>query len=92
MDNIKPNLQLLIDMGYENMTYFTNPDFDDAIIGISHDGCVIYDYDKMIESLMKEQNWTYEESVEWIDYNTIRTIPYMSPNPPIVLMSFDYMK
>lgn len=91
MDNIKPNLQLLIDMGYEDLSYFTNPDFDDAIIGVSHDGRIIYDYDKMIESLMKEQQWTYEDAMEWIDYNTIRTIPYM-PNGPVILMSFDYMK
>lgn len=34
---------------------------------------------------------TYEEAVEWIDFNTIRALPYY-PNGPIVLFDDpDYM-
>ena len=51
----------------------------------AHDGRLIYDYDKMIDCLMQEDNMTYEEAMEFIDYNTISALPYF-PNAPIVLM------
>ena len=50
---------------------YRNPDFASAIIGISSDYHVIYDYELMIEHLMKYADMTYEEAVEWIDYNTL---------------------
>lgn len=39
----------------------------------------------MIEFLVKTDGMTYEDAIEFIDYNTIRAIPYM-PNGPIILM------
>lgn len=30
---------------------------------------------------------TDEEAIEWIDYNTIRAIPYMGEKAPIVMYS-----
>ncbi len=33
---------------------------------------------------MLKEGWSYEEAVEWIDYNTIRALPYY-PDGPIVL-------
>ena len=38
----------------------------------------------MILAAMEEQDWDYEGAVEWIEYNTIRTIPYMGACHPIV--------
>lgn len=64
---------------------FESPAYLNAIVGVSHDDRLIYDYDKMVDCLMKEDNMTYEEAVEFIDYNTIRALPYY-PNGPIVLM------
>ena len=72
-------------MGYENLILFENPDFDDAIIGTSHNGRVVYDFDKMVECLAKEENMTVEEAMDFICYNTIRSIPYMGSDAPIVL-------
>ena len=42
------------------------------------------DFDKMAESMMEEDGLTYEEAVEFIDYNTIRALPYI-PGHPIVM-------
>ena len=42
------NSEMLRDMGYEDFILFDNPDFDSAIVGISDDNRVIYDYDKMV--------------------------------------------
>lgn len=64
---------------------FESPAYLNAIVGISHDDRLIYDYDKMIDCLMQEDNMSYEEAMEFINYNTISALPYF-PNAPIVLM------
>ena len=79
--------QWLCDQGNEESVVFENPDYVSAIIGVSEDGRVIYDYNLMIESLMKSDNMTYDEASEFIDYNTIRALPYMGEKTPIVMYS-----
>lgn len=86
------NREFLNDLGYDNLIIFENPDYDDAIIGVSHDDRVIYDYDKMIEHLMLNDNMTIEEAMDFISYNTLRSIPYAGPEAPIVMYGFaDFM-
>ena len=77
--------QLLLDNGYEGVVYFSDFSYDDALIGVSHDNRAIYDYEKMVEWLIKNQNWSAEDAMEWIDYNTIRSIPYVGTSAPIVM-------
>ena len=70
----------------ENLSMFENPAFVGAIIGYDeHHHKIIYSYEKMVECLMEEDGMTEEEAVEFIDYNTLRTVPYME-NPPIIAM------
>ena len=76
---------ILAEWGYEKSTVFDRPDFDDAIIGVSHDGGVVYNYDAMVQSLVDRDHMTREEAVEFIDYNTIRAIPYAPDPKPIVV-------
>ena len=75
----------LLENGYEGVKYLTDFSYDTALIGVSHDDRAIYDYDLMVEWLMEEEDFTEEEAVEWIDYNTIRALPYMGEDGPIVL-------
>lgn len=65
-----------------------NMSYDNSIIGLTEDGRLVYSYEKMVEELMKDEGWSYEEAVEWLDYNTLRAIPYMSSAglTPIVLV------
>jgi hypothetical protein len=79
----------ILNSDYEDVTYLTNYSYDDALIGISHDNRAIYDYDKMVEWLMREASLTSLEAIEWIDYNTIRALPYMGPNAPIIMYSLE---
>lgn len=78
----------LLDAGYEDVKYLVNFSYDDALIGVSHDGRAIYDYDKMIEWLMNTEGWDYIDAVEWIEYNTIRALPYMGEDAPIIMYGF----
>ena len=79
------NREVLNNMGYEHSIIFANQDYDDAIIGVSHDDRVIYDYDKMLEHLIINEDMTDEEAADFISYNTIRSIPYAGENAPIVM-------
>lgn len=44
--------------------------YDDALIGISNDGKLVYSIEKMIEIYSKEYNTTPEEAIDWLEYNT----------------------
>ncbi len=75
----------LLEYGYEDVKYLVNESYDDALIGVSEDGRAIYDYDKMVDWLVDKYDWTDEEAVEWIEYNTIRALPYFGEGAPIIM-------
>ena len=75
----------LLEAGYEGTKYLTNYSYDDALIGVSDDGRAVYDYEKMVEWLVSEEGFSVEDAIEWIDYNTLRAIPYMGSDAPIVM-------
>ena len=80
----------LLDAGFEGVKFLTNYSYDDALIGVSHDGRAIYDYNLMIDWLMDKEGWTDNEAVEWIEYNTIRALPYFGEGAPIIMYSLAY--
>ena len=90
MSELAPNRQVLVDLGYEEAVIFDNPDYDAAIIGISSDDRVIYDYDLMIECLMLDEGMSMEDAIDFIDYNTLRALPYSGSDGPIVMYRFDF--
>ena len=73
----------------EDIAVFDNYSYDTAFVGVSYDNRAIYDYEKMIEYLM-DKDFTYEEAIEWIDYNTFRALPYMGEKAPIILFRKEY--
>ena len=83
LDSLK---EYLCDRGYEESVVLENPDFVNAIVGVSEDGHVIYAYEKMVRSLMQSDGMSYEESVEFIDYNTLGALSSMGEKAPIILM------
>ena len=84
------NRELLTEMGLDESIVFETPNYDDAIIGYDEVSLrIVYDYDKMVECLVKEDGMEYDEAMEFIDYNTIRACPYMGDKAPIVLKRID---
>lgn len=61
--------------------------YDNSIIGTTFDGRVIYDFDKMVEELMNDEGWTEEEAIDWIEFNTLRVLPYGGAKAPLVMRS-----
>lgn len=68
-----------------NIVLFDSPSYDEAFVGLTMDDRAVYDYDKMIECLMKEDGMTYEEAAEFIDYNTVRSLPYTGDRGPVII-------
>lgn len=64
---------------------FSEPNYEDALIGITIDNRAVYDYDKMIKCLMESDGMEAEEAVDFINYNTVRSLPYYA-NAPVILM------
>lgn len=73
---------------YDDYMRFVDPSFDKAIIGVSHDNRLIYSYELMIEDYMEQFNCSVEEAIDWIEFNTIRSLPYYE-NSPIIMMEID---
>ena len=81
--------ETLCEYGFEDALVFDNPDFDEAIIGVTEEGRVIYDYSAMIDSMAARDGISEEEAMEFIEYNTIRSIPYAGAQAPIVAHLFE---
>lgn len=77
--------QAICDMDHEDSVVFDKPDYDDAIIGITDEGQVIYDYDTMVKCLVDRDGMSETEAIEFIDYNTIRALPYAGEKAPIIM-------
>lgn len=75
----------LIEYGYEDVKFLVNESYDDALIGVSEDGRAIYDFGLMVEWLMLKYDWSEIESIEWIETNTLRALPYMGEGSPIIM-------
>lgn len=77
------------EMGIEDCVLFAPPlDYSSAAIGISEDDRVVYSYEKMVQWLVDHDGMTEEEAEEFIDYNTIRALPYGGEKSPIVVHDF----
>jgi hypothetical protein len=71
--------------GYDDDVMLFRNEYDDAVIGMTTDDRVVYDFDLMVESAMKNQNCDYEEAVSWVEHNALGAIPYMGDASPVVL-------
>tara|TARA_R110000744_G_scaffold284551_1_gene396066 strand:+ start:4031 stop:4366 length:336 start_codon:yes stop_codon:yes gene_type:complete len=70
-----------------------NPDamyadgLDGAIVGLGgqHPSVpvVIYDYDKCVDIFMRDNNWPYDEAVEWMEFNVV--CAYVGSGTPIFM-------
>lgn len=78
-------IERLEDAGFEDVLLFSNPSYDDALIGVTTDNRAIYEYNAMVDWLIENDDMSYDEAVEWIDYNTLRALPYYGEAAPVVV-------
>lgn len=82
----------LLEEVVEDAVLFDNPAFDNSIIGTTEEGGVAYDFSKMVQELMKDDNISEFEAIEFIEYNTIRSLPYTATLgvPPTIVYTDDF--
>lgn len=83
--------ELIEDYGYEEVLIFENPDYASAFIGVTNDDRAVYDFDKMIEHLMIKDGMGDLEAIEFIEFNTIRALPYFGSQAPIIIYPLNPM-
>ena len=71
--------------GFEDIVIFSDYSYDDALIGVTTNNRAVYDYDKMVDWLCEKHDFSVHDAIEWIDYNTLRTLPYAGSTAPIVI-------
>lgn len=58
------------DLEAEGTILYRNPDYADCIVGVSYNGEVIYDFDKMINHLIVNKiAKDYDDAMDFIYYN-----------------------
>ena len=69
---------------------FDNHAYDNSIVGLTEDMRLVYDYNLMIEEFMKDEDCDESEAIEWIEYNTIRSLGYGEDRDryPVILHNF----
>jgi len=67
----KEEIDYILDMASDEAIRFDN--LDEAVIGLDHNGYLVYDYDAMHGLFMSKDGMDEEEACEWIEYNVIGT-------------------
>lgn len=77
--------RLLSEWNLDEAIVFDNPSYETVIVGYDiHTNRIIYDYERMIDYLVENEQMSEEEAVEFIDFNTIHSLDYIE-NHPIIL-------
>lgn len=69
---------------------FVNPSYESALVGVTSDERTVYDYNLMIEYLVNTDNMTYTEAEEFIEFNTLRSLPYVQKGPIVIVENGRY--
>lgn len=73
----------------EDTIVFERPAFDNSIIAVTTDGRAVYDYNKMVVELMADDEISEQEAIDWIEYNSLRAIPYAGEMAPVVVFMLE---
>ena len=68
---------------------FDNHAYDKSIIGLSVDCRLVYSYEKMVKEFMEDEGCDETDAIEWIEYNTIRSLPYLGDHAPIIVYDLE---
>lgn len=96
---MKEVMDTLNDFGFEDSVVFTDPYFCNSIVGITSEGNVVYGYEKMVNELAEEymkegksEEEATEEAIEWIEFNTLRSLPYIDSSKRPIIIYEDFFK
>ena len=79
---------------YGNNTALLEPaeTYDPAIIGVTATGVFVYSWSKLVEQVtatMKDSKEPELDAIEWLEYNTLRSLPYMGDGAPVIMYDLE---
>jgi len=89
MEKGRKLVEFLEDKGYENSVLLEPEQYDEAVVGVTWEGRVVYSYEKIVDMLMRVDGMPYEDAIEYTDYNTVRGVDYMGPYAPILIYGIE---
>lgn len=76
----------LLEEGYDGVIIFNDLSYDTALVGVTNTNRAVYNYELMLEFLVSKEGFSdYTEASEWIDYNTLGSLPSFGGHSPIIL-------
>ena len=64
-------------------------DMQEAIIGITTDDRLVYDYEKLVQVSMEKYHINEEEAADYVSYNIVRGNSYVTDQrKPVIIESF----
>ena len=75
----------LIERGNPDTIVLEDEAFLRALVGISHEGRLVYAFDEMVIGLMERDGMDMEEAAEFIEYNTLPALRAMGPKAPHIM-------
>jgi hypothetical protein len=96
MSNIRENIfDYFAEREVDDVPILDPEGLDTAIVGVTENQ-IVYSYEKLVEAYMNEfredgmdEEEVEEQAIEWISYNTMRSLPYMGENAPIIMYPLD---
>lgn len=85
-------LREFLEENFPDAIIFDDPEYDNSIVGISSEGNLIYDLNKMVIELAEDDNMSTDDAFEFIQYNTIRMIPYLPDQYKPMIVDFDFQE
>ena len=82
----------------DQMIILEGDEFADGAIGVTNDYHVVYSFERLVQSLSKayrEEGQSDEDAewgaIDWLDYNTFRSLPYMEKDglAPIIIFELE---
>lgn len=84
---LREELQSRVD---NDLLFFDDLSYDNAIIGLTHDNRVAYLFSKMVIEAREQLQCDEADAIEWIEYNTIRALNYYTEEDKPVIIYDDF--
>lgn len=76
----------------EKLILFDSQSYDNSIIYVTDDNKhVVYSYERMIDELMTDNNWSYDDAIDWLEFNTIGSMK-SGDYEPLIVHEDEYLK
>lgn len=85
------NVKQYLDENYPEEDLIIIDGFDEAFVGVGyqfHKAVTCYDKDTIIEMLIRD-GMTFEDALEYFEFNIVRGTAYLGEHAPIIIESID---